>query len=561
MTPGPVVNAGPHSIARLRQAVDLRLYTLRRRLGARLRRRPPATLLGAHHDRVHKHDDIQAIRGRVDQSTVDHVVLRVPPGNRTLASPLGMRLLRLHAEARGVVLIIETRSRGIRAYARDQGLTAVASVRTRELYQGRLRSRRRGIGAFALLARLTLSLFLVLAALTALVLLIPQTTVRIAPELSIATITVPVEARVPAGGEDLPPGILPARRFSTIVAYVDRARSSGIVETPDTNARGEVRFSNHTDDIVHLPAGTIVSAISTTTSAGLDFRTRAPVTLPAPSDTPESAATETVPSVTVEVEAAAPGPRGNLPAGSITGVEPGLAERVSVVNPRDLTGGTTRSARAPTVQDQDALRAGGIERIRERGLDQLAALSAGAFVFHQDSARVAIQEERFDPPLGGVGADVEIALQASVTVIGVDLALLQRLAAEAISAPATLAAFIGDVVVVPQSVALRAASAARYDPATGTIRFDMLVDGVVVPVIGESQVKGTVQWKSASAAELALAQQFALRTPAQVRVSPGLMPRTALFGFRVKVEIDVGVEPQPSPPDSSPTLAGLPVAG
>lgn len=87
-------------------------------MGAPFRGGPPAELLGAHHETVDKDDDIQALRGRVDQSSVDHVVLRVPRGNRTLKSLLGMRRLRLHAEARGVVLIIETRSRAIRAYAR-----------------------------------------------------------------------------------------------------------------------------------------------------------------------------------------------------------------------------------------------------------------------------------------------------------------------------------------------------------------------------------------------------------------------------------------------------------
>ena len=60
----------------------------------------------------------------------------------------------------------------------------------------------------------------------------------------------------------------------------------------------------------------------------------------------------------------------------------------------------------------------------------------------------------------------------------------------------------------------------------------------------------------ATAAEQILSQQFALRAPAQVRVSPGLMPRTSLFGFRVKVEIDLGANPNrqtPPPRPPSPT--------
>lgn len=527
-------------------------------------------MLGAHHDAVHKDDDIQALRGRVDQSAVDHVVLRVPRGNRTLKSPLGMRLLRLHAESRGVVLIIETRSRAIRAYARDQGLTAVGSVRTRELYEGRLRSRRAGvpglrlpIPVFALIGRVTLGVFAGLAAVAALVLVLPQTTVRIAPELSTVTITVPVEARLPETGPSetgpsetgpsetghaLPAGVLPARCFSTIVAHVDRARSSGVVETPDTNARGEVEFSNRSEAPVTLPAGTLVRS-----EAGLDFRTRTAAVVAA-----GAGRSDDVPVETVEVEALVAGPAGNVAAGVITGVEPGLAGRIDVLNPDPLSGGTTRSARAPTADDREALRETGIERLRERGLGQLSDLSGGSFVFHPESAAVAVQEERFDPPLGAVGTDVEITQRASVSVLGVDLVLLEQLAAQEIAAPHALAGFVATVMIVPGSVAVQGTSAARFDPATGTIRFDMLVNGAVTPVIGELEVKGAVQWKSTEAAEQALTQRFALRAPAQVHVTPSLMPRTALFGFRVKVEIDLGADPSPSSEDTSPVLAVTP---
>lgn len=497
----------------------LRPAALRRHLPARFRARPPGALLGAHHDTLRKTDDIHAIRGRIDQSTVDHVVLRIPAGNRTLNSALGMRLLRLHAQSRGVVVILETRSRSIRACARDHGLTAVASVRTRELYDGRLRSRRTGIGVLrlplpvlALIGRMTAAAVLTLGLLTALVLLVPQTTVRIAPELTPTTITVPVEARIPQTDEVLPPGVLPARRFSTLIAHLDSGRSSGIIETADTPARGLVQFRNRTGSLVNLPAGVLVTAPALSSDGSRNFRTRTAITLPA-----ERGATQTV-----EVEAIVPGPAGNLPAGSLSQVEPGLAGRVGVQNPARLHGGSNRSARTPTVADQDALRATAIARLRERGLEQLRALSVGAFVFHPDSVTVSIQEETFTPPLGGVGATLELTMRASVAV--------------------------------------RSTSAAQYQPATGTIRFDMLVHGLVAPVITESQVKAAVQWKSSNDAEHALAQQLPLRAPAQVHITPGLMPRTALFGFRVKVEIDIAVEPLPPRPDASPSLASLPPA-
>ena len=556
-------------LARFRQSVQLRACTLRRILASSLKHGPfhrePARLLGAYHDSVAKSDDLQAIRARIDQSTVDHVVLRVPAGARALKSPLGMRRLRDHAHTRGIVLIIESRGSTIRALARAHGLNAVSSLRTRELYEGRLRSRRVGPGplaipipVFTFLARATLSTAAVLALLASVVLLLPQTTVRIAPQLSQTTVSVPVQARIPQAGQPLPDSLLPARRFSTIVADINRARSSGVIETPDTNARGDVLFTNLTGAPLNIAAGAIVS-----TAQGQSFRTRQAIVLGAAGDADTDTDTGTAseqqsPSQTAEVEALTPGPPGNIPAGAIVRAEPGLTGRVQVVNPAALTGGTTRSARAPTPSDRDSLRAAGITRLQERGLVDLTALSSGAFVFHPGSILVNIAEERLDPPVGAVGADVELTLRGAVSVLGVDLTVLQAHAESALAAPQALAGFASNATVVPGSVTVLETSSAQYDPATGTIRFDMLVRGVVAPEIGESDVRSLVQWKSATAAEQILSQQFALRAPAQVRVSPGLMPRTSLFGFRVKVEIDLGANPQPTDAAASPTLANAP---
>lgn len=67
-------------------------------------------------------------------------------------------------------------------------------------------------------------------------------------------------------------------------------------------------------------------------------------------------------------------------------------------------------------------------------MNQLGDLSAGAFVFHSDSATVGVQEERFDPPLGVVGANLEISQRASVSVLGVDLVLLEEISASEVTA-------------------------------------------------------------------------------------------------------------------------------
>ena len=56
---------------------------------------------------------------------------------------------------------------------------------------------------FALIGRVTLVGVALLALWTAFVLLLPQTTVRIAPELSSVTVTIPVEARLLEAGEEL----------------------------------------------------------------------------------------------------------------------------------------------------------------------------------------------------------------------------------------------------------------------------------------------------------------------------------------------------------------------
>ena len=274
---------------------------------------------------IDAHDDLAAVRARLNQSAGAAVVLRARGGNSALASPLGMRLLRRHVDMTRLLVIIESRDGRLRRSARQHGMMIVPSMRGRRVEGGRLRAHRLGLGPvgipiplLGLAARAIVLASLMVVAAAGVLFLVPSTTVRLAPQLTPISVPISVIARVPAEGVPLGPGIIPARRYQATITVSDTIATTGFVEAPDAAARGVVRFQNQTAEAVELSPGT-----RATTGDGTIFFTLARVTLPA----------EAGSAVEAEVQAEEPGPGGNVAAGTVTQPDPLLGGRVTVTNP------------------------------------------------------------------------------------------------------------------------------------------------------------------------------------------------------------------------------------
>ena len=175
---------------------------------------------------------------------------------------------------------------------------------------------------------------------------LPTATITITPTTStlrLPAFTVAADPNVAVA--DVAAGIVPAQRLE-IPIHVEGDFAATGVETRETRASGVVRFrSENTVDEIGIGEGTIVA-----TADGERFQTVEAVTVPR-----ADFATSTPGSVEVEVRAVRGGPRGNVPAETITELPNSLAAQlISVRNPRQTDGGARFEEQVVTRADYDA---------------------------------------------------------------------------------------------------------------------------------------------------------------------------------------------------------------
>jgi hypothetical protein len=169
------------------------------------------------------------------------------------------------------------------------------------------------------------------------ILLIPQAVIKIDPETTDILKTYSIELDLVPSETVINTPQLPARQVQSVLEGQLRLPTTGRAAQPDQPARGEVIFTNLTDQSLAIPAGT---TIRTFDPAAPHFVTQARVSLD-----PEKGS-----QVIVEVAAALPGPEGNVPAEAIKAIDGPLGLSASVSNLNQFTGGSlqVRSAVSPT---------------------------------------------------------------------------------------------------------------------------------------------------------------------------------------------------------------------
>ena len=155
-------------------------------------------------------------------------------------------------------------------------------------------------------------------------------------QISVLTLT----ARESLTRPDLIDGIPLHKVVGEVSAQIDQ-KTSGTISVGDEPAGGYVTFTNLTDDVQEIPAGTVVRSLE----PALRFEVKKAGSLPAGPGT-----TITLPVAEMDGS----GPQGNLPAGNIVAVDPPLGQFLSVSNPQALSGGTLTTVPALAAADLQA---------------------------------------------------------------------------------------------------------------------------------------------------------------------------------------------------------------
>lgn len=370
-----------------------------------------------------------------------------------------------------------------------------------------------------------LGLALILLALVggmgyALAAIIPSATIKLTPMAE------PLEVRVPLTAiQDAPTdaiaGIVPARVLSAQVLGEGRLPTTGRRQEPDAKARGQVVMINRTNRAVTVSAGTFVA---TATGNNIRFITRAEAPLAANA------------RANVPIEAALPGPSGNVRAGTITQVEGPLTLLVVVANDAPTSGGTLARVGVVTDEDKTALQAQLFEQLKQGAYERLSEkIGPGSFVPPESVSYLALSPT-FTPFVGEVAPELTLNMTVQAVGLNVDIRTAQQVGlAQLQSAMPPGTRLISDTIrFIPGAVSV---------PDEKTVKFEITAQGTLLRGIEQEAARSAVVRLTPAEAAQVLMARFQLAKSPEIRLGPDWLPyivpvQLPAFPWRIRVIVD-----------------------
>lgn len=414
-------------------------------------------------------DEITSAAARIRAAEAVRIALVVPPGSRIATSRINFRLLAREAVERNRRLAIVAPDAASRALAASAGLPVFASVTEFEESLGRPEDRPQTQGLEPVIPATpsaaapsppapapeevrprsaAASLPIVggrergarrwpvggIAAIVALVVLaaivgsfvLPSASIVVTPRVEpIGPLQVTVRADPAASSVDVGAGVIPAQKLSFDLAATDTFQATG-KRVVDSAATGSVTFDSiNTVGPVPVPKGTHLSTLN-----GVVFATTAYTVVPA-----AAVAGNTIRHgfATVGVQAAKPGPDGNVDSGAITQVPDFLrVQQVSASNGAATTGGDHQEFPRIARKDVDGAIASLTTKLNDElkaNLADSAKVPAGLTAF-PGTAVLGTPTPSVDPAtlVAQEVASFQLGLTATATVTAVDQGPLRQVA-------------------------------------------------------------------------------------------------------------------------------------
>ncbi len=305
------------------------------------------------------HDDYNSVRDKLNWTQAPRVIIVWPGRGRVLSRRFDLVMLQRYARKLGIQIGLVTLDPDVLHHAEALHVPTFESLELQSEKAWRVRGERKiskpiSTAEFSSLQPVTkrtskissqmnlasrIALFSagILAILALAILLIPQAVITIQPEAMDILKTYSLGLDLEQSETITIPTHLPAQQVQSVLEGQLRLPTTGRAAQPDQPARGEVIFTNLTDQSLAIPAGTTVRTFDPTAP---HFVTQTRVNLDA----------EKGSQVIVEVVASLPGPDGNVSAEAIQAIDGTLGLSASVSNPSPITGGSlqVRSAVSPT---------------------------------------------------------------------------------------------------------------------------------------------------------------------------------------------------------------------
>ncbi|MBI3738260.1 MAG: baseplate J/gp47 family protein, partial [Chloroflexi bacterium] len=354
----------------------------------------------------------------------------------------------------------------------------------------------------------------VLAVLTVAALFVPRAAIKLTPISQEQRVTIPVTA-----GESIKSisitGNVPAHEIKFTVTGTQSATIISQASVPQDKAKGVARFKSLTQVPVTIPAETVVYSAGPMT---VRFVTLNETHL-------EGKVNSVVEVPIVAVEA---GETGNLPANSITAVEGSLGISVSVTNPEPTSGGTNRTAVAPSEDDRKRVHDVLMSLLPAQAQKQAAGLIGANDILLVNTLKMGqVLEETYDPPAGEPGNLLKLTMRVEFSAQYMQADDLNQLA------ETTLNASIPDgFLASPDTLKFTMLGTPVLDES-GASHFDLQVERGVKHEVNAQRANALVRGLSRRDAARVLLHELPLEKSPEIDLSPSWWPWMPLIPFRI----------------------------
>ncbi len=488
---------------------------------------------------LERYDDVISTRDKLAWAKTARVLLVWPRSARILSRHLDLVILQRTSASLGTQLGLVTKDREVRYHARQIGIPVFSSIskaqrgtwrRGLALLHPELRKRPRpdlralqsavkgGWPAWLQNAWFRLGVFTagILAVLVLVLSFIPSAGVIIVPQTQLQQMTLPVLVSSQIKSMNIS-GNLPARPISTIVEGEKRAPTTGVVEVPDQFARGEVRFTNLTDQTVTVPSGTIVLADAV---GNPQFVTTQDARVDAGAGQYED----------VPIQAILPGGSGNVPADAIQAIEGSLGLSLTVNNESAILGGHNRRSSGTSPSDLALLEQQLKDELLQAAQKEMETqLSPGDRLIPETMIIKNTLDENSEPAVNQPGDELSLSMRLECTAIYISGADLMALGEGALNL--TLEA---GYQPVPGSLQVDGAGKPAVD-SEQTVSWHISAHRLVRRHLADEQVTGLALGLTPRQAIQRLARELPLDGPPQIILNPAWWPSLPILPFRIAV--------------------------
>lgn len=456
-------------------------------------------------------DDLGTIRSKLEASTAEEIYLVLPNRSPVLRTPLEFRILARIANEVSSETVIVSGDGSRRRLAQQEGFRTRQSLRSLRHLMQEPGARAPAVTlpdwvpSVGVLFTTLLPLVLVVAAVAA---VLPQLRVTLVPQTTSVDRDLDITVDPAVQVADVARGILPGELLNQQFQVPGSIPIPGNRTVGQEKARGEVAITSRRPDESSVPRGSRVAV-----PGGPVFITDQDLRV--------------VPNVAarVGVTAIEAGAAGNVPAGAITAFDNPNFENLQVTNQRALTGGTDRTAKIVTAEDQASLREQLLQRATDQGFFELRARATQERSLPEVGLRIKVDNEAFDQAVGTEADQLSGRLTVTASAVAFQNVrfneLVQNMVVRSVGGNARLE---GKATISPPGVLGMEAQ---------RVKMRTHATGVVVPVLDEGELETSLRGKSLAEARAAIARLSGLAEPARVEMSPSWAPRA----LRVQVSV------------------------